>query len=103
MTVCRAPGCDNPVPRRARGRPAVYCSPACRPARRRRGVVVEVDHPESSPDGRPTERVWRVRLRRGERVVVVAEALGWPSAHALAGELHDLLSLGPTRKGGAID
>jgi hypothetical protein len=44
-----------------------------------------------------------VRLRRGRRTVVVDEALGWPSAHALAGELNEFLT-GPTRqKGGRFE
>ena len=96
MTVCAAADCENPVPRRpGRGRPAIYCSPECRPTRCRPGVVVEVDHPEASPDGRRAQRVWTVRLRRGRRTVVIAEDLGWPSAHALAAQLEDLLGAAP--------
>ena len=43
------------------------------------------------PRGRPAQRVWTVRLRRGPRVVVIATDLGWPSAHALARQLNDLI------------
>ena len=100
-TSCAAPGCDRPVPRHAgRGRPAIYCSPACRPARRHTRLAVELHNPDTSPDGRPAERVWTVRLRRGTRVVVIANDLGWPSANALARELTDLLQ---PAKGGATD
>lgn len=100
MTICAAPGCDNPVVRRARGRPAIYCSPACRPSRRtaRPRLQVEIDHPDTSPDGRPTDRVWVVRLRRGPRTVTIADNLGWPSANTLAGQLNDLLAPTPTTK-----
>jgi|BarGraIncu00222A_1022003.scaffolds.fasta_scaffold56289_2 hypothetical protein len=102
--TCRATGCTNPVVANQRGRPALYCSPKCRPSySRSRRLTVEVEHPETCPDGRPPERVWMVRLRRGRRTVVVGEALGWPSAHALAGELNELLT-GPTRqKGGRFE
>jgi hypothetical protein len=103
-TGCNAPGCTNPVTRRTGpGRPAIYCSPACRTSPRRPGVLVEVDHPDISPDGRPVRRVWSVRLRRGQHVVVIANDLGWPSAQALAGALNDLLHPGSPRKGGPIE
>jgi len=106
--TCAAPGCTNRLPRTNRpGRPAIYCSADCRPTRtraavRRADVVVEVDHPDSSPDGRPTERVWAVRLRRGQHVVVIADDLGWPTANALAHDLNDLLANSP-HEGPAID
>jgi len=102
--ACAATGCANPVPRRrGPGRPALYCSPACRPKPPRSRVAVEVDHPDASPDGRSVERVWTVRLRRGRRVVVIADDLGWPSANALAGALDDLLRPSSQRKGDAIE
>ena len=104
MTVCAAPGCNNTVVRRARGRPASYCSPACRPSRRtaRPRLTVELDHPDTSPDGRPTDRVWVVRLRRGPRTVTIADNLGWPSAASLADQLNDLLTPPPYDKGDPI-
>lgn len=104
MTVCAAAGCDNAVVRRpGPGRPAIYCSPACRPTPVRPRVVVEVDHPDASTDGRATRRVWTVRLRRGTRTVVIAENLGWPSANALAGQLDDLLHPAAGQRGGNLD
>jgi len=100
VTICAAAGCDNPVLRRpGPGRPAIYCSPDCRPTRCRPGIVVEVEHPDESPDGRQPQRVWTVRLRRGRRVVVIADSLGWPSAHALAAQLEDLLGRARQRGG----
>lgn len=102
--ACAALGCSNLVPRRAgAGRPAVYCSPVCRPNHRRPGILVEVDHPETSPDGRPVERVWAVRLRRGRDFVVIADDLGWPSANALAGALDDLLRPSSRQTGGTME
>jgi hypothetical protein len=102
--ACAAPACDNPVPRRrGPGRPAVYCSITCRPKHRRPGILVEVDHPDNSPDGRPVSRVWSVRLRRGQEVVVIADDLGWPSANALAGALDDLLRPPSRQRGGTIE
>jgi hypothetical protein len=94
MTVCARPGCDNPLPPSpGRGRPPIYCSPACRPSLRHPSsrLNVEIDHPDHSPDGRPADRVWTVRLRRGQRTVTIADNLGWPSATALAAQLDDLL------------
>ena len=96
--TCAAEGCANPVPRSRRGRPAMYCSPSCRPSRRNKGIVIEVLHPDESTDGRPVERTWTVRLSRGDRSVVVAHGLGWPSASALAGELDDLFATRPRRR-----
>ena len=102
--ACVAPGCANLVARSPRpGRPAVYCSPECRTKPRQPRIIVEVDHPDASPDGRPVQRVWAVRLRRGQRVVVIADGLGWPSATALAGQLDDLLRPDSQTKGGAIE
>lgn len=93
MTPCANPTCDNPVPIRATpGRPFTYCSPQCRPSRQPQSrLAVEVDHPDISTDGRPTERIWTVRLRRGQHTLVIANDLGWPSANALAGQLNQLL------------
>jgi hypothetical protein len=96
--ICAALECTNTVARNARGRPRIYCSKKCRPTRSRPRIVVEVDHPEVSHDGRSSERLWTVRLRRGNRSVTVAQGLGWPSAHALAMELVDVVAQPAKRK-----
>lgn len=108
--TCAAPGCANPVSRGGRGRPAIYCSAACRSSSYRNHrrhldepVVVEVDHGSTSAKGRPAGRVWMVRLRRGERSVIVAIGLGRPSADHLAGQISDLLGGRQPAGGGAID
>jgi hypothetical protein len=100
--TCAADGCDQPVPARTTpGRPFTYCSPDCRPSTKRadRTVTVEIDHPDRSPDGRPAERVWTVRLRRGTHTVTIADNLGWPTATALAHQLEQLLSPSRQRRG----
>jgi hypothetical protein len=106
-TVCAAPGCDNPLPPRSgRGRPALYCSPECRPAGRGRPgvhVVVEVDHEPTLDDERPAGRIWLVRLRRGDQAVVIAAELGRPSAEHLAGQLNSLLATRRRPKGVPVD
>ena len=100
--ICAAADCTNPVPQTgAPGRPAVYCSAACRPSARRSDVTVEIAHPDTSPDGRPPERIWTVRLRRGQRTVTIADNLGWPSATALADQLEHLLLSRPRQERGA--
>ena len=106
VVTCAAPGCDNPVPRGGRGRPAIYCSAQCRPAGRGRSgvhVVVEVDHEPTPDDERPAGRIWIVRLRRGDQCVVIAAELGRPSAEHLAGQLNALLATRRRAKEDAIE
>lgn len=89
--LCAAAGCDNPVTRRPdhRGRPPIYCSPACRSSRTRRpAVTVEITHDDTSQQ---PGRDWVVQLRRGTRTVVVRQGLGRFSATAFAAELRTLL------------
>lgn len=98
MTLCAADGCTNPVPATGRpGRPAIYCSPACRPGRkpgnRRRtpALTVEVvDTNNTNPPGR-NPHSWTVRLRRGAVAVTVADHLGRFTATALADDLQHLI------------
>jgi len=106
-TRCAAPGCSEPVTQTGRGRPALYHSPACRAAAYRqtqpnRGapLTVEVDHGSTSAKHRPAGRVWLVRLRRGDRAVIVAAGLGRPSADHLAHQINQLLHPTPLAKGG---
>jgi hypothetical protein len=89
--VCAAAGCDNPVVRRPgrAGRPPIYCSPACRPSRTRPTLCVEAD---PSDTGEVPGRDWEVRLRRGQRTVVLRRGLGRFSATALANEIQALIA-----------
>ena len=104
--TCARSGCEVVLERRARGRPRLYCSAACRLADRRRypgqPLRIEVDHATDEASGRPTGHVWLVRLRRGERVVEVAAGLGRPSAEYLARQISELLDQPPLAKGGAM-
>jgi hypothetical protein len=91
---CAAEGCDRPVVRRpgARGRPPIYCSPPCRPSYSRPPISIEVDKDDDSDIEQGRE--WTVRLRRGERVLVVRSGLGRFSASAFASELSGLVNPG---------
>ena len=80
--VCEAPGCNEPIHRQGTGRPARFCSPACRAAAHRAD--------------RPPERSWMVRLRRGQRSVIVAIGLRRPDADRLASQVAELLGLSPS-------
>jgi len=105
-TRCQAPGCGIPLPPPApRGRPRLYCSPACRQrtAPAAEVVTVEVDHEETEDGGRPLGRIWLVRLRRGQRELVIASELGRPSADHLAVELVSMISARPWAKGAAME
>jgi hypothetical protein len=100
--ICAAEGCTNAVPERiGRGRPFIYCAPACRPTatkHHRASLEVEVDHEPTPTDERPAGRVWSVQLRRGTRTVVIATELGRPSAENLAAQISVLLEDRPQAK-----
>jgi len=115
--TCAAPGCDAPVARGGRGRPRIYCTPACRPTATRpnatrptartsaaEGVLsVMVDHEPVPDNTRPTGRIWKVQLQRGGHVVVIATDLGRPSADHLATQIDSLLNPRPQAPPAAID
>jgi hypothetical protein len=97
--TCAEPGCHNPLPPQATGRPARFCSTACRVRfhRHRRQadttpVTVEVDLGSASSRGRPPERAWLVRMRRADRTVIVAIGLRRHAADRLAEQIADLLA-----------
>ena len=104
--ACARPGCPRPAaPRQSRGRPPIYCTPACRAAAQRRPdagpILVEIDHTSPEP-GRPSGRVWLVRLRRGQHTVTIATNLGRPTANTLAHQIAQLLRT-RTHQGGHTD
>jgi hypothetical protein len=99
--TCEGPGCAQALEPATTGRPARFCSPACRArshraAQRARAepVSVEVDFGSASSRGRPPERAWMVRLRRGQRSVIVTIGLTRAAAERLAAQLTDLLGGG---------
>jgi hypothetical protein len=98
---CAAPGCANPLPAHGPGRPASFCSQACRARayrqrqrqrqRQRETIVAEVDLGSTSSKGRTEGRVWLVRLRRGNESVIIAIGLSRMRADALAERITKLL------------
>lgn len=101
--ICAAEGCQNAVVRSHRpGRPAIYCSPDCRPSRiagpGHPTVAVEVAQDDEHDDGTQAGRNWVVRLQRGDDSVTIGHDLGRFSAQALAGDLRRLF--GPAGQGG---
>jgi len=105
-TTCAAEGCDGPVTPNERGRPRIFCSPACRPggARTAAGhLAVEVDHEPTPEHARPTGRIWSVRLRRASHTVVVASELGRPSADHLAAQIDGLINPRRRAAGAAME
>jgi len=107
--TCAAPGCNGTVTRSGgAGRPRIYCTPACRPnatrpTAARGGLTVEVDHEPVPEDTRPTGRIWKVRLQRDGRTVVIATGLGRPSADHLANQIDALLNPRQQAHGVAIE
>jgi hypothetical protein len=96
--TCAGPGCEKPIDQGGPGRPARFCSPACRSAAHRARqrterppVSVEVDMGSASSRGRHPDQAWMVRIRRGERSVIVVIALNRRSADGLAGKIADVL------------
>lgn len=99
MTICAATGCTNTVPTTGRpGRPAIYCSPTCRPSHKpsnpQRSPALTVDLIDTNntthPPGRNPHN-WTVRIRRGPISVTVADHLGRFTATALADDLQHLI------------
>lgn len=102
VKCCAAPGCATTWTRPGPGRPARYCSPACRSAahrahRRHRDqpIRVEIDHGSTSAKGRTGGRVWLIRLRRDDRAVILATGLDRPSAEHLARQITHVLDPTP--------
>lgn len=98
-TTCAAPGCANPITHHPTGRPARYCSSACRVRHHRQRrqhtadpITVEIDTGSASSRGRPPDRSWLVRIRRGDRSVIIAIGLRRHAADRLAEQLTDLLT-----------
>lgn len=101
--VCAARGCRERLPAQSgRGRRRIYCSARCRSisVARNGALRVEVDHAGDDESGRPTGRVWLVRMRRGKDEVIVATELCRPSADHLAAQIAHLI-FGPQRAQGS--
>lgn len=98
-STCAAPGCANPLPERSTGRPARFCSPACRSRayRSRQGhkeaVFADVQLGSTSSKGRTQGRVWMVCLRRGSDSLIVAVGLPRGAAERLAQRMTDMINV----------
>jgi hypothetical protein len=95
---CAATGCDNPIVPASTGRPAHYCSPACR-ARAHRNhhhspapTVAEATMGSATSRGRHPDKAWIVKLRRGNNSIVIAIGLRQRDAHSLAEQINQLLA-----------
>lgn len=55
-------------------------------------ITVEIDIGSASTRGRPPDRVWLLRLRRGERQVITTIGLSRTSAEHLAEQVTNLLA-----------
>jgi hypothetical protein len=102
VITCAGPGCSNTLAPRTLGRPARYCSTACRVRdyRHRRHastapISVEIDQGSTSSRGRPADRAWLVRIHRGNAYVIVSAGMRLPAAERLAEQLTDLLTENP--------
>ena len=98
-TSCAAPDCANPLTHHPNGRPARYCSPACRVRHHRQRqrvtpdpITVEVDMGSANSRGRPPGRAWLVRLQHADRSVIIAIGLRRHAADRLAEQLTDLFT-----------
>jgi hypothetical protein len=104
--VCATRGCREQLPAQSgRGRRRIYCSPSCRriSVARSAALRVEVDHDCDADNGRPTGRVWLVRMCRGNAEVVIASELGRPSADHLAGQIAQLIGGRQRAPGSAME
>lgn len=93
---CAAPGCVNPCPTGGAGRPARYCSNACRArAHRHRHTpvpaIAEVARGSATSRGRPEDQSWLVQLRRGDQCVILSVGLRRAPADRLAEKINTLL------------
>ena len=95
--LCAGPGCANPIPPRPTGRPARFCSTACRARSHRvhrpatEPITVEIDRGSASSQGRPPQRQWLIRLRRGDPSIIIAIGLPRTGAEHLAEQIDELL------------
>lgn len=55
-------------------------------------ITVEIDIGSASTRGRPPDRVWLLRLRRGDRQVITTIGLSRTGAEHLAEQVTDLLA-----------
>lgn len=62
------------------------------------GLAIEVEAGSASSWDRPPEQAWLIRVRRGQRSVIVAWGLSRPAAEHIAERIADVVC-GPARRG----
>jgi hypothetical protein len=97
---CAEPGCTNALPKQSTGRPAAFCSSACRSRAHRRlhrqqdPLSVDVQLGSTSSKARTHGQVWMVRLCRGSVSVIVAIGLSHGAAERLSERMTELICSG---------
>ncbi len=82
------------------GRPAKYCSPACRATAHRQRhntppAAAEVTMGSASSRGRKPDNAWTVQLHRANHHIIIAIGLRRPAADRLAQQINNLLTPNP--------
>ena len=94
--ICERQGCYQILPEHCKGRPARYCSPACRMAahrQRKRGPIrAEVHFGSATTRSRPEERSWMVKLLRDNEELIVTFGQTRDAAERLTARLNDFLN-----------
>lgn len=91
---CAATGCNNPITQAPTGRPARFCSDACRTRNHRQQratdtpITIEIDTGSATSRDQTPETSWLVRLRRANRTVIIATKLRRLAADRLAEQLN---------------
>jgi hypothetical protein len=95
--TCADAGCTNPVPQRATGRPADYCSSVCRSRAHRsrhrhsEPAYAAVQLGSTSAKGRTNGQVWTVWLHRGSQSMIVTIGLSRGYADDLAEAMTNMI------------
>lgn len=94
--ICGRDGCGNIVTQRSTGRPALYCSAACRVAAHRqnkRGPIrAEVRFGSATTRSRREDHSWMVKLFRDKEELIVAFGQTKDAAERLTARLNEFLS-----------
>ena len=100
VVTCTVPDCQNPIEPGITGRPAKYCSPACRATAHRQRhntppAAAEVTMGSASSRGRKPDNAWTVQLHRANHHIIIAIGLRRPAADRLAQQINNVLTTNP--------
>ncbi len=94
--ICGRQGCDQILPEHSNGRPARYCSAACRMAahrQRKRGPIrAEVHFGSATTRSRNEERSWMIKLLRDNEELIVTFGQTRDAAERLTTRLNEFLN-----------